>query len=257
MSLVEEVDLAAAAGYGAVEPWIGEIEKYRDGGGSLADLKKRLSDKGLKVASAIGFAQWIIDDDAVRRKGLEHAKRDMDLVAAIGGEMIAAPPMGYQEKTGLNLDAAAARYAELVNVGRDAGVLPQLEVWGFSKTLNKLGEALYIAGESGCADAGFLLDIYHLHKGGSGYDTLPLLNGNAVRVFHVNDFPAMPREQLTDADRVYPGDGVAPVRQVLQTLADIGANAFLSVELFNKDYWSQDPLTVCKTALEKLKAVAP
>jgi 2-keto-myo-inositol isomerase len=257
LSLVEEVDLAAAAGFGAIEPWIGEIETYRDAGGSLVDLKKRITDRGLRVASAIGFAQWIVDDDAARRNGLEQARRDMDLVAAIGGEMIAAPPMGYQDRTGLDLDAAAARYAELVNVGREAGVLPQLEVWGFSQTLHRLGEALYVASESGCADAGLLLDVYHLHKGGSGYDTLTLLNGRVIRVFHVNDFPAVPRHQLTDADRVYPGDGVAPVRQVLQTLADIGSNAFLSVELFNREYWKQDALTVCRTALEKLKAVTP
>ena len=257
LSLVEEIDLIADTGFGAFEPWIGEIEKYRDAGGSLADLKKRIADKGLKVAGAIGFAQWIVDDDAARAKGLEHARRDMALVAAIGGDMIAAPPMGYQDKTGLNLDAAAERFHALTKVGRDAGVLPQLELWGFSKTMHKLGEVLYVAAESRCGDVNLLLDVYHLYRGGSGYDTLPLLNGKAIRTFHVNDFPLLPREQLTDADRVYPGDGAAPVKQVLKTLQDIGSNAFLSVELFNKAYWQQDAKTVCMTALEKLKAVTP
>jgi len=255
LSLVEEIDLTAKAGYGAIEPWIGEIEQHRDGGGSLSDLNKRITDAGLKVASAIGFAPWIIDDDAARAKGLEHAKRDMDLLASIGGQMIAAPPVGYQDKTGLNLFAAAERYAELVEVGRRAGVIPQVEVWGFSKTLNHLGEAIFIATESGCADAGLLLDVYHLHKGGSGYDTLGLLNGNAIRIFHVNDYPSMPRADLTDSHRVYPGDGIAPLRQILKTLTDIGSNAFLSVELFNKDYWTQDPLVVAQTALRKLKSL--
>jgi sugar phosphate isomerase/epimerase len=257
LSLAQEIEIASRAGYGAIEPWIGQIETYRDTVGPLSDLRKRISDAGLKVASAIGFAQWIIDDDAARAAGLEHARRDMDLVAQIGGQMIAAPPMGYQDKTGLDLFAAASRYAELMKVGRSVGVLPQLEVWGFSKTLNRLGEALLIAGESGCADAGLLLDIYHLHKGGSGYDTLGLLNGQAIRIFHVNDYPALPREQLTDSHRVYPGDGVAPIRQVLKTLADIGSSAYLSVELFNEDYWQQDALTVANTALNKLKALTP
>jgi sugar phosphate isomerase/epimerase len=255
LSLIEEIDLAANAGYGAIEPWIGEIEVYREGGGSLVDLKNRIADAGLTVASAIGFAQWIVDDPQERAKGLEQAKRDMELVAAIGGGMIAAPPMGYQDKTGLDLCAAAERYAELVEVGRRAGVIPQVEVWGFSKTLSRLGEAMFIAAESGCADAGLLLDVYHLHKGGSGYDTLNLINGNAIRIFHVNDYPGMLRTELTDAHRLYPGDGIAPIRQILQTLSDIGSAAFLSVELFNQDYWKQDPLTVAKTALEKLKAL--
>jgi 2-keto-myo-inositol isomerase len=257
LPLVDEVDIAARAGYGAIEPWIAQIEAYRNAGGSLADLRKRIAGAGLKVASAIGFAPWIVDDDAARAAGLEHARRDMDLVAQIGGEMIAAPPVGYQDKAGINLFAAAERYAELMEVGRAIGVLPQLEVWGFSKTLSRLGEALLIASESGCADAGLLLDIYHLHKGGSGYDTLNLINGQAIRIFHVNDYPALTHYELTDAHRVYPGDGIAPIRPVLETLAKNGSTAFLSVELFNKDYWQQDAFTVAKTALEKLKALTP
>ena len=35
--------------------------------------------------SAIGFAQWLVEDDKARAKGLEQAKRDMDLVRQIGG----------------------------------------------------------------------------------------------------------------------------------------------------------------------------
>jgi 2-keto-myo-inositol isomerase len=31
-----------------------------------SDLKKRISDCGLTVESAIGFAEWIVDDDARR-----------------------------------------------------------------------------------------------------------------------------------------------------------------------------------------------
>ena len=76
LSLVEEIDIVAGAGYTAIEPWINEIEAYIKQGGSLPDLKKRISDLGLTVASAIGFAEWIVDDDAKRTKGLEHARRD-------------------------------------------------------------------------------------------------------------------------------------------------------------------------------------
>ena len=61
LTLVEEIDIAAKAGYQAIEPWIGEIETHVQDGGSLADLKKRIADLGLTVESAIGFAEWIVD----------------------------------------------------------------------------------------------------------------------------------------------------------------------------------------------------
>ena len=63
--------MAAKVGYDAVEPWLGEIDKFVKEGGSLADLRKRISDLGLKIPSAIGFAPWIVEDDAQRAKGLD------------------------------------------------------------------------------------------------------------------------------------------------------------------------------------------
>ena len=35
---------------------------------------------------------WLVNDDSARKKGLEQAKRDMDLVLQLGGPRIAAPP---------------------------------------------------------------------------------------------------------------------------------------------------------------------
>jgi sugar phosphate isomerase/epimerase len=74
-------------------------------------------------------------------------------------------------------------------------------------------------------------------------------------VFHMNDYPDMPREMINDSHRVYPGDGVAPVVQVLRDLRAVGFAGVLSLELFNRDYWEQDALTVARTGLEKMKAV--
>ena len=254
LSVPDQVDLAAKAGYTAIEPWMGELHKYVEGGGSVNDLKKRIADHGLAVASAIGFAEWIVDDDARRAAGLETAKKDMGLLAAIGGTHIAAPPAGATKEPNLNLHKAAERYRALLDVGVAAGVIPQLEVWGFSTTLSKLGETMLVATESRHPRACVLLDVYHLHKGGSEFAGLRLLNGAAMHCFHMNDFPATPpRETIKDADRVYPGDGVAPLGKMFRTLHANGFTGALSLELFNRDYWSQDAAQVAKTGLEKMR----
>ena len=136
------------------------------------------------------------------------------------------------------------------------GIIPQCEVWGFSKTLNRLGETVYVAVESRHPKACVLPDVYHLYKGGSDFEGLKLLSGTAVQVFHINDYPAEPgREGISDAHRVYPGDGIAPLKEILRDLRLAGFRGFLSLELFNRDYWKQDALAVAKTGLEKMKAV--
>jgi 2-keto-myo-inositol isomerase len=256
LSIVEEVAIAAKAGYQAIEPWISELDQYVQKGGSLRDLSRRIQDAGLRVESAIGFCEWIVDDNGQRRKALEEARRTMDLVRQIGGRRLAAPPVGATKQTDLSLPRAAERYRALLEVGDKIGIVPQVEVWGFSSSLSRLGECAYLAIESGHPQACVLADVYHLHKGGSGFSGLRVLNGASLQVFHMNDYPAKPpRAEINDAHRVYPGDGVAPLTAMLRDLRRIGFRGVLSLELFNRDYWKQDALQVARTGLEKMRAV--
>lgn len=255
LPLPDLVDLVAKTGYNGIEPWIREIDAFVKGGGNLDDLAKRIRDHGLTVESAIGFADWIVDDDEKRTKGLENMKRDMDLVARLGGKRIAAPPAGATKQTDLSLLKAAERYRALCELGATMGITPQLEIWGGSKTLSRASEAAFVAIESGHPNACLLLDVYHLYKGGTNFRSLTLLNGTRLHVFHVNDYPAdPPRETITDAHRVYPGDGVAPLKEVFRDLRSIGFRGVLSIELFNRAYWQQDAALVARTALEKMRA---
>src|SRR5262245_9396367 len=68
--LPEVIDIAARAGYKALEPWCRDLDNHAKGGGSLKDLAKRIRDHGLTVESSIGFAEWVVEDDARRKKGL-------------------------------------------------------------------------------------------------------------------------------------------------------------------------------------------
>ena len=254
LGVVKELEIAAEAGFDAVEVWINGLQAYLDSGGSLSDLRKRIDDLGLTIASAIGFAQWIVDDESVRQQAVEQLKQEMDMLAQIGCSRIAAPPMGATKEPGLDLMKAAERYHTILELGESHEVIPQLEVWGFSANLHRLGQTMFVAVESQHPKARILPDIYHLYKGGSEFNGLKLLSGSAIEIFHINDYPAQPsRDQLDDSYRVYPGDGVAPVAEVLQDLRKTGPGKILSLELFNKDYWQQDASDVAKTGLRKMK----
>jgi sugar phosphate isomerase/epimerase len=256
LSIVEEIELARKAGYQAMEPWIDELEHYASAGGSLEDLGKRFRDAGISVESAIGFFDWVVDDQERRRKGLESARRAMDLVGRVGGKRLAAPPVGATDKRMPDMLPIAERYRTLLEIGDQLGVVPQVEVWGGSKTLSRLGEAAQVAIESHHPKACILPDVYHLYRGGSSFEGIKLLGRESIHVFHFNDYPAdPPREEATDADRVYPGDGVAPLKALIRDLSAGGFHVTLSLELFNRKLWSQDPLTVVQNGLAKMKAL--
>jgi sugar phosphate isomerase/epimerase len=254
LSLIEEIEIAAQAGYQGIEPWIDELDRYVAEGGSLDELRTRIADLGLTVENAIGFFAWIVDDPAARAAGLEEARRNMEMVARIGGGRLAAPPFGATEQTDLNLFAAAERFSDLLAVGLEQGVTPLLELWGFSRTLSRLGEVVFVATECGRTDAELLLDVYHLYKGGSGIEGISMLNGAAIGLFHVNDYPAEPdRIAIGDADRVFPGDGVAPLSGLMALLREIDYRGALSLELFNPHYYARDAREVAVEGMEKMR----
>jgi 2-keto-myo-inositol isomerase len=250
----EQLKIASDAGYDAVELWVGDVDKYVDEGGKLEDLNREIKDLGLTVESAIAFGKWIVDDPTERAQGLEQSKRDMETLRAIGGLRIAAPPVGATNEAGLDLNAAAQRYRALLDVGRACEVLPQVELWGFSKNLATLAEVLYIAAAANDPDACVLLDIYHLYKGGSDFSNIGLVPAAKMHCLHMNDYPDIPRDQIADKDRVYPGDGVAPLATILKSLVKGGFCGVLSLELFNRSYWELPPAQVAKIGIEKMRA---
>ena len=256
LSLTDQVKVCAEAGYQGIEPWIRDIRQFVSEGGKLHDLKKQIDDAGLKVESAIGFANWIVDDDAQRNAGLEEARRDMEMLREIGGTRIAAPPVGAQNAAGPPLDVIAQRYRALLEIGNKLGVKPQLELWGFSKTLSKLSELAYVATGAQHEDACVLPDFYHIYKGGSDFAGLAMIEASRMHVFHINDYPAEPpRETINDSARVFPGDGICPLVDTIAMLLHNGFAGAFSLELFNPEYWKRNAAAVAKEGYEKSLAV--
>ena len=256
LGFIKELEVASNAGFRSVEIWMDSLKTYLDNGGTTREARRRLNDLGIRVENAIGFAQWIVDDASKRKEGLIQMQREMDLLAQIECKRTAAPPMGATDTPVLDLKRVAERYRAILELGDKTGVVPQLEMWGFSKNLSRVSDVMFVALESGHPSAKVLLDIFHLYRGGSSINTLPLVSPSAIEIFHVNDYPAnLPASAITDDDRIYPGDGVAPVRPVLQMLQKQDRPLIISFEVFNKNYYKNDALQVAKTAFAKMKTI--
>ena len=254
LDISAEITAASKTGFHAIEPWLQEIDKYTSGGGTLKDLGKRIADAGLTVENAIAFTSILDDDDTRRTASLEALKVNMDKVAQIGGKRIAVPP-GNNRAASVTLDNAARYYREALELGEKMGVQPLLELWGTHPLLGPLSHGVYVTVAAGRADASLLLDVFHLYKSGTPFTSLKQINGAALHVMHLNDYPqAADSATLNDSNRIYPGDGVAPFRQILRDMRDNGFRGYFSLELFNKEYWGKSADENLKTAMEKIRA---
>ncbi|WP_163378177.1 sugar phosphate isomerase/epimerase family protein [Cyclobacterium sp. SYSU L10401] len=246
------IEIAAEAGYDGIEVWIEDVKQFIAGGNKADDLNGMIQQHGLRVENAIGFAPWMVADEEKSRAGFQQMEEEMELLAAIGCKRVAAPGIGAEAPVDLML--AGKRYKALLELGKRTGVMPQLEFWGAFAPFHHLGQVLMVAAVANDPDTRILPDVYHLYRGGSGFEGLKLINGNAIEIFHMNDYPGdIPREKQQDKDRVYPGDGIAPLKQIITDLKEMGGDKVLSLELFNPGYWEKDPLEVAKTGLKKMK----
>ncbi len=256
IGIEKEVELVAKAGYDGIEVWVPVLNEYKKSGKSLKDLAKKINDLGLKVEDAIGFAPWIHEDNSIRSKALEQAKEEMEMLTLLGCHRIAAPPAGATDKEVPSYDAVAERFRALVELGVQQGVIPQLELWGFSKTLYKMSQLLYVAAQCAHPQTRLLTDVYHLYKGGSNIDSLKMVSPESIEIFHMNDYLASSNPTtITDADRIFPGEGVASIAKILRDLAHNRDRIVISLELFNPQYYKQDAAVVINTGLAKMKAV--
>lgn len=127
------------------------------------------------------------------------------------------------------------------------------EFLGFSDfSVNNFSQCYEIVDELDDSRIGITLDCFHFYGGGSKILDLKEADGKKIFVFHVDDSKDKPLNILTDADRIWPGEGVIPFNDILPALKEIGFNGVATIELFNPDYWKWDAEKTVKVAKEKL-----
>jgi 2-keto-myo-inositol isomerase len=252
LNVIEQVKIAADAGYDGIELWMRDIESYLDNGGTVQELKAVLHDLNIELVNVIAFFKWADADAAIRDEALHQASKEMQILAQIGCNYIAAPPFG--DVATVALDDMANYFEQLVNIGKEIGVEPILEFWGKAKKLSTINEALYILEVCDVENAKLLLDPFHMHVGGSELSQIKQLAGNQIGVFHINDYPAAAKkENLVDADRVFPGEGISPTTEITKMLHGIDYSEYLSLELFIDDYKGKTALEVATYGLQTMK----
>ena len=258
LTLLDQMKAMALSGFRGYEPWMKDIRAAK-ADGTLGDVCRIARDSGVSFINGIAFGQWVNPDPKIRAAGLKETKQDMALLAEIGCPCVAASMFGMQKpgSPALSLEAIAERYAVVLDLGKEMGVRPLLEYWGHSVNLFRLEDALEVVRLTGRDDAAVLADVYHTYRGGGSFDAYRKLSAKLLPVLHVNDYPSYPyREQLKDPDRVWPGDGKAPWRKIFADLDAVGADPWLSIELFNPAYWRTYPAKTLGEGYAKLSAVA-
>lgn len=249
-SLEDKVKFAAEAGYDAIEPWDGELDEYEKKGGNLKDLGKKIKDLGLFVPSVIGLWNALPPTQEAFDESLKDTRRRMKQASDLGSQHIQTIPNTVGDNW--NQKWVAARYRDVLEIGlKEFNIQPALVFVKFF-ALKTFGQAMGVALDANHPKAQIIPDTFHMFISEGGFEALKLVKGDSIAIFQFADAPeGIPADKQQDSDRVFPGDGILPLPQVLRDLKATGFQGCVSLELYNPNYWKQDLFTVAKTGLEK------
>jgi sugar phosphate isomerase/epimerase len=249
---VDKVAAIKDAGFAAATLWHSDLfPVFDDPDGAIQPFRK----SGLAV-SAYQFLRDIEGvPEATRLHKMELARQLMAQLKLVGGDTLAIGSTGAP----VNRDwkAAVAALRALGELGKSQGVRIAYEPMCYSEWISDYREAWKLIREIDHSHVGLVLDTAHVFLPGLPLDGISAIAGDKIFLVELNDFPEshIPlREQLKNY-RLFPGEGVRPVREFVDRVLATGYRGDFALEVFNATYRSMDARAVAQrgfASLEKL-----
>ncbi|MGI8812414.1 MAG: sugar phosphate isomerase/epimerase family protein [Pyrinomonadaceae bacterium] len=248
--LQTDIMAASAAGYDLLEIWSAKLYKFLDKY-TPADLKILLAEHHLQPYSinSIEHVTFRTPDD------YEAVKAECETLAKIAGEIgcqyiVVVPgllPVGGTEQQ--VIDESVKVLNELADISEPYGVSLAFEFLGQTDcSVQTLDLCNKIVEKVDRRSIGNVIDTFHFYAGNSTFEAIDSMKPEKLFIFHINDAEDLPKTELTDAHRLYPGSGILPIREIKKHFDKIGYDRMVSVEIFRPDYWNQDPYEVARKA---------
>jgi len=258
-SFAEDAENYSASGCHTIEVWLTKLEKHLEDV-SAANTLAALSQRGISLTAASYQGGLLLSQGEQRKAHFDHFKRRLDLCQVFGIRTLVLAADFAQKPDSQDLGRAVVSLAQAGQWAAGFGVRLALEFRGSDAFCSSLDTAITLVEQCREPNVGVCLDVFHYYKGPSKPEDLERLT--AANLFHVQvcDVAGVPREMMTDAHRVLPGDGEFRLEPVIQRLKQIGYTGAVSLELMNPELWQTNPKQVVSLgfrAVERLLAVVP
>jgi len=252
-SAFEDVEIAKAAGFDAVELQISKLGVLADNPEDLARLKKAA---GTLRVSMLDCLLGVEDaGPSVREANLDLCERMARAAAALG-----CPHIQVVALDAFRARSAARRRIELRRALEDfiaraesQNVVLALEPVVFSP-FNNLQEAVALVDDIGPARLKLVLDVWHLWCAGTAWKEVAELDPDWIACVQIGDGCARSGPAWCDADRgALPGQGIVPVREAVSAIRSTGFQGPWTAELFAGGYENWPALSFATEAGKALR----
>jgi sugar phosphate isomerase/epimerase len=259
LTLEEQIKLAAAAGFDAVNFEVREVKALADANGGLDYVKDLFASNGIKPG---GWGIPVhIGDDSRRPAQLEELPELASLAVALGapggttGIMPGNNEREYDAEYGHWLERFKPVAEALKSVGASVGIefiAPKTLRNRFKyEFIYDMPRMLQFGKDVGTGNVGVLFDVWHHYTAHGTIEDLDLLTKKDVILVHVNDAPeGLDIDEQQDLVRKLPLEtGVIPAVEYLRKLKAIGFEGPVGAEPFSErvnELAAKDPLAAAK-----------
>lgn len=248
--LETDIKAASKARYDLIEIWASKLRKYLETN-TPADLKALLDEHGLEPYS-INSIEHVTFRTPEEYEGI---KAECEELTSIAGEIgcpyvVVVPgklPEGKSEEEIIEGSVEVLR--ELGEIAAKHDVSLAFEFLGQTDcSVQTLDLCKEIVERTDRENIGLVIDTFHFYAGNSSFEAIDELDPSRLFIFHINDAEDLPKEELTDAHRLYPGTGILPIKEIKSRFDNIGYDRMVSIEIFRPEYWGHDPFEVAEKA---------
>jgi 2-keto-myo-inositol isomerase len=253
-SFADDLVHAAEAGFASIEIWLTKFEQHLKSA-SAADTAKLIADSGLSLAAASYQGGLLVAADEQRTIHFDHFKNRLDLCQRFGIPVMVLSADLSSSVDGLSLGRAMKSLTEAARWAAGFGVRLALEFRGGDAFCSCLDTAITLVEQCAEPNLGICLDAFHYYKGPSKPEDLERITAKNLAHVQVCDVEGIPRELMTDADRVLPGDGSFRIAPIVARLREIRYAGAVSLELMNPMLWqgsARQLVGLGKQALDRL-----
>lgn len=254
-NLPGDIKAASQAGYDFVEIWAKKMEAYLSDH-SIDDLND-LFKKGKLKPLAINSVEFVTFNSSWEKTNtMNMIKRYAEVADKIGCPYIvlvpSSRPPAVSDKEVYKESVSVLQ--EISDKFKNYKVRFAFEFLGFSWcSVSTLEQDFKIVKGVGRNNIGLVLDTFHFYAGGSAIQSIKNVDQEKIFILHINDAENLPEEKLQDAHRLFPGEGVIPLQEIMARLKEIHYDGPVSIEMFRPEYWAQPAEEVARKGIQAIR----
>ena len=249
--LADLLRIVRETGWGGVELRRLDFARAAERGESAGQVIDLVKTSGLPVACVGVEAGWMWETGPERARLLGVFDEQCERAKRLGAATVMSPV----DRGKGDAKIASASVREVGDIAARHGVRLAVEFNSQAQQLNSLGVMREVMSRAGHPSCGLLLDTYHLGRSGAKLAEIEDVPLSEIAYVQYSDVPRAGLEPGKVLDRLPPGAGSVPFKEIFGVILAKGYSGFLSYEAPNEQAWKQPATDVARDARNATLAV--